>query len=371
MNVADFSKLDTESYSYAQLVKGIYKAKAILCPSKKATGSKTAKLVKSERAISQSQGRELVKSAIALMSAEGATSSAKLSTQNTGMLEESEKVIASPFQQQVLAKKTKKRKVSELSTSGTIAKAVTENSKEKQKISRLSGDKAIVLSEDELMEVENLTIQIKPPSENKGIAAKDEESKAMESLEIKKGYYPFGVDTTFSIDVMKCYPAPANYVYRKLNPDWVKILTYDFIEDTKQEEILAILMPINLASKTPLSALPKEDIHKVDYWIISGQHSISAAKRLQQTKSSKVTPLLQRQFKFRRSKIILNCPPKITREISKDANISVAKSMQKEPFLDQLMQARSQWNANGRPDKPPPSVHLSKAGDDFKSWKVL
>ena len=193
----------------------------------------------------------------------------------------------------------------------------------------------------------------------------------MESLEIKKGYYPFGVDTTFSIDVMKCYPAPANYVYRKLNPDWVKILTYDFIEDTKQEEILAILMPINLASKTPLSALPKEDIHKVDYWIISGQHSISAAKRLQQTKSSKVTPLLQRQFKFRRSKIILNCPPKITREISKDANISVAKSMQKEPFLDQLMQARSQWNANGRPDKPPPSVHLSKAGDDFKSWKVL
>ena len=73
--------------------------------------------------------------------------------------------------------------MSKLSTSGTIAKAVTKDSKGKQKISRLSGYKGVVLSEDELMEVENLAIQIKPPSENKGIAAKDEESKAMESLD--------------------------------------------------------------------------------------------------------------------------------------------------------------------------------------------
>ena len=40
-----------------------------------------------------------------------------------------------------------------------------------------------------------------------------EGSKAMEALEIKQSYYPFGVSTTFSIDVMQCFPAPSNYVY--------------------------------------------------------------------------------------------------------------------------------------------------------------
>lgn len=102
---------------------------------------------------------------------------------------------------------------------------------------------------------------------------------------------------------------------------------------------------------------------------IGGQHSISAAKRLQAAKITKVTPQLHQQFKFRRSKIILNCPPKISREISKDANLSVAMSMQKEPFIDQLMQARAQWNANGRPSKPPLGVNQTKR--DFESWKVL
>lgn len=90
---------------------------------------------------------------------------------------------------------------------------------------------------------------------------------------------------------------------------------------------------------------------------------------MQAAKIAKVTPQLRQQFKFGRSKIILNCPPKISREISKDANLSVAMSMQKEPFIDQLMQARAQWNANGHPSKPPLGVNQTKR--DFESWKVL
>ncbi|MCO5600629.1 hypothetical protein L7F22_054744 [Adiantum nelumboides] len=138
----------------------------------------------------------------------------------------------------------------------------------KQKMRMLSGDKGDDLFEHELMEADAPIEHIKAQNKNKGIEDKDEGNKAMEAQEIKKGYYPFGVNTTFSIDVMKCFPAPANYVYRKLNPDWVKILTCDFIEDTKQEEMLAILMPAHLDSKKPLPKLSKEEIHKVDYWII-------------------------------------------------------------------------------------------------------
>lgn len=166
------------------------------------------------------------------------------------------------------------------------------------------------------------------------------ENKAMVSLEIKKGYYLFGINEVFSIDVMRCFPAPSNYVYRMLNKDYVKHLTIEFIEDPWLEDILAILMPFDPSTNLPIDKLSKEDVHNVVYWIISGQHSIGAAKRLQGSQNPKVTPQLRQQFKYRRSKIILNCPPRISREISKYVNISVAtKSMQKEPFLDQLMQA--------------------------------
>lgn len=187
-----------------------------------------------------------------------------------------------------------------------------------------------------------------------------DENKALASIEKKKTYYPFGFESNFSIDVMKCLPAPSHYVYRRLNKDWVKILTHDLIKDTKFQDILAIVMPIDENLQRPLQTFTRDQISSATYWIISGQHSIVAAKRLQKSNLQKVTSQLQQQFGYRRCKILLDCPPKLSREISKDANISVAKSMQEEPFLDQLLQARSQWIANGHPSKPPPGINKTR-----------
>ena len=65
---------------------------------------------------------------------------------------------------------------------------------------------------------------------------------------------------------------------------------------------------------------------------------------------------------------MVHCPPKISREISKKASILVAKSMQEEPFLDQLLQEQSQWIANGHPSKPLLGVNTSKKSS--KAWEV-
>ncbi|MCO5594085.1 hypothetical protein L7F22_048106 [Adiantum nelumboides] len=176
------------------------------------------------------------------------------------------------------------------------------------------------------------------------------ENKVLASIETKETYYPFGFESNFSIYVMKCFSAPSHYVYRMMNKDWVKILTHDLIKDTKFQEILAIVMPIDEKLQRPLQTFTKDQISSATYWIISGQHSIVAAKRLQNSNLDKVSNQLRQQFRYRRCKILLDCPPKLSREISKDANISVAKSMQEEPFLDHLLQARSQWIANGRPN---------------------
>ena len=43
------------------------------------------------------------------------------------------------------------------------------------------------------------------------------ETEAMTFLEIKKSYYPSELDDVFSIYVQRCFQAPSNYVYRRLN----------------------------------------------------------------------------------------------------------------------------------------------------------
>ena len=43
--------------------------------------------------------------------------------------------------------------------------------------------------------------------------------------------------------------------------------------------------------------------------------------------------------------------------------------MQEEPFLDQLLQARSQWIANDHPSKPRLGVNTSKKSSE--SWEVI
>jgi len=297
-------------------------------------------------------GKAIVRSALPASGSVDASSSKhaeKVASTNSSLKVPSVDASAKGSQDQEAQGLTRKRKVKDDST----VKLNRPKSAETKRTKNASGSKDVEVLEEELLEIED----------------PKEDNKAMTSLENKKAYYPFGIDEVFSIDVMRCFPAPSNYVYRRLNPDWVKILTVDFIEKPQQEEILAILMPFDLSTNVPLDKIAREDVHNVHYWIISGQHSISAAKRVQGAKVAKVTPQLRQQFKYRRSKIVLNCPPKISREISKDANLSVAMSMQKEPFLDQLMQARAQWNANGRPSKPPPGVNQTKK--DFESWKVL
>lgn len=58
---------------------------------------------------------------------------------------------------------------------------------------------------------------------------------------------------------------------------------------------------------------------------------------------------MKQKFQYRKANIIVNFPPKLVTLISKDANISITKSMQKELFLDQLTQEQGlmigMWSA--------------------------
>lgn len=378
MNISSFSNVQESGVeNYSQLVKGMRNAKGILSLGKKTTGKRQAKTSTQQKAAKQSHGRQIVRSAIAHMSGGDTTSSSKVMSLKVSSGKEQKS--STQEADKLKAQGTSHHKDAMPQDKGVNVQARMQQKgpstpkelPKKNQISRGKRSVSFEVNDQVKLKRQKTDLIADSPQEVEivGPSLQMDENKALALLETKKAYYPFGSDSTFSIDVLSCFPAPANYVYRKLNKDWVKILTHDLIEDTKFEEILAIVMPFDPDSQLPLQVFTKEDIPHAKYWIISGQHSISAAKRLQKSTLPKVTPQLQQQFRYRKSKVLLNCPPKVSREISKDANISVAKSMQEEPFLDQLLQARSQWIANGRPNKPPPGVNISKKSS--KSWEVM
>ena len=78
--------------------------------------------------------------------------------------------------------------------------------------------------------------------------------------------------------------------------------------------------------------------------------------------------MIKKTYKYRTSIILVNCPCKDSVEISKEANILLAKVMKKEPYLTQLKQARGQWVAFGRPSAPMAGSH--KGDQVCKSLEV-
>ena len=80
------------------------------------------------------------------------------------------------------------------------------------------------------LEIVNLETTIVEANEKKALVV---------AIKKKKSCFPFGFESNFNIDVMKCFLVLFQYVY------WVKTLTHDLIKDTKFQEVLAILMPFD------------------------------------------------------------------------------------------------------------------------------
>ena len=191
--------------------------------------------------------------------------------------------------------------------------------------------------------------------------------KGVESLARWKSYYPFGMNASFEIDVMNCTIAPSHMVYRGLVKEHVTKLVREFCSKPQHCVVLADLIPYDPKTNLPLENVQRNKIQSLHYWIISGQHSIEAAKTLQKI-TYPVLEMIKKTYKYRTSRILVNCPCKDSVEISKEANILLAKVMQKEPYLTQLKQARGQWVAFGRPSAPKAGSH--KGDQVRRSWEV-
>lgn len=184
-------------------------------------------------------------------------------------------------------------------------------------------------------------------------------------------YFPFGSTTQFPILVDNCVEAPPLYTYRTLSWEYVEKLTGLFLKNPMSPATVAYLMPFieENDKKRPMHSNEVE-IHKLetyDYWIISGLHSIHAAKMYIQSSTPRCLAT-KHLYRTRNSRILVDCPADMCIELSRMTNMESHNVMKNAPYLEQLQQLRDQWIAFGSPVKPPQG--LPKKSPQRVPWEV-
>ena len=185
-------------------------------------------------------------------------------------------------------------------------------------------------------------------------------------------FFPFGPTTQFAIPVVKCEEAPPLYTYRTLAWDYVETLTNLFVNNPMAPATAAYLMPFVMENgKARPMQCEEVDRHKLEtyaYWIISGLHSIHAAKIYIQS----TTPgclATRHLYATRHARILVDCPAEMCIELSRMTNKESHNVMKNSPYLEQLKQLRDQWRAFGSPSKP--QQGLPKTSLQRIPWQVI
>ena len=124
------------------------------------------------------------------------------------------------------------------------------------------------------------------------------------------------LDCTFFISVKNWTTTPPQYVYRILNKDYVKKLDLDFVTLASYSN----LMPIGVATNTPLKIVEEERLKTYNYWILSGQNSIVVATTFSKNKSTKYASRKE-FYRYRTIRIVLDAPKEVVVWTSKMESI--------------------------------------------------
>ncbi|MCO5588735.1 hypothetical protein L7F22_042694 [Adiantum nelumboides] len=154
-------------------------------------------------------------------------------------------------------------------------------------------------------------------------------------------YFKFGVQFTQLINVDQCNLAPDHFKCRPLSGVYVKFLLRQFAKHSRPVSNAADLMPYDPIKKEPLKAneVHADKLATYHYWILSGQHSIIAARAFLRNKSMKYAS--RREFyKYRTARIVVDAPKEVAVRISKMENIETQTTMKTQPYVEELKEEK-------------------------------
>ena len=150
-------------------------------------------------------------------------------------------------------------------------------------------------------------------------------------------YFKFGVQSTHLISIDQCNIAPKSYKCRPLSYLYVIYLLDQFAKHSRPVSMAADLMPYDPITKTPLKTneVQEDKLATYHYWILSGQHSIMAARSFMRNRSTKY--IARKEFyKYRTARIVVDAPREVAVPISRMENIETQTAMKTQPYVEVL-----------------------------------
>ena len=128
-------------------------------------------------------------------------------------------------------------------------------------------------------------------------------------------------------------------------------------------------MPYDSMTQMPLQTneVQGDKLGTYHYWILSGKHSIMAARSFLLNKSTKYASRKE-FYKCRVAKIVVDAPKEVIVCISKMENIETQTSMKTHPYVEVLKHGCEQWNAYSCPSKP--KVGVLVGHESRRLWDV-
>lgn len=177
--------------------------------------------------------------------------------------------------------------------------------------------------------------------------------------------YVFGKTWTFEVDIEKCEESPkASMVVRPREEEGVKILVKYFATAGSVNKQTICLMPKG-CDKRPTMEMWETKLKMGQFWIINGQHSIEASKRLVSDRSFK-DENRKNELRTWSAFFVWSTDDLQLNDISSFYNESNNFDVFSPTIVNNILHARKTWEIYGRP----PKCRSNSSSEMKKPWEV-
>lgn len=173
-----------------------------------------------------------------------------------------------------------------------------------------------------------------------------------------------GRDFQFDVDISQCHLAPPEKCVRAKEDEYVNwIISQIVSEQYRDARQTIVVMPQGL-KKMPTPEMWPE-ISKGDFWLIDGQHSVEASKKIQLMDEWADPNNQKEKLKFWKALVVWSDDDTKLSDISRYFNMGNKKRAYQASWIRNIMASREVWEFYGRPPR-----ERENAKDKNPKWEV-
>lgn len=173
-----------------------------------------------------------------------------------------------------------------------------------------------------------------------------------------------GREFIFDVNISQCHLAPPEKCVRAKEDAYVDWIIAQIISDQfKDNRQTIVIMPQGLRTMPTPDMWPQ--IQKGDFWLIDGQHSVEASKKIQLMDEWDDPANQKEKLKVWKALVVWSDDEKRLSDISRYFNMGNKKMPYQASWIRNIMASRAVWEFYGRPPK-----ERENAKDKNPKWEV-